>query len=267
MSRRAFPPAAVRRINRPAVAGVVAAAVVLAGGGPVPAAAASAASDPLRAADARGPLGEERLSDERTITRWAHAEAAAAIRAHPQRTARAVAPLRSLTEDGEPEVYVALRAHRDEAGRAWVKVRIPGRPNGRRGWVPRAALGPLHRVGTRLVISRRGLRATLYREGRTVWSSRVGIGAARTPTPRGSFYVREILRVPTADGPYGPWAIGTSAYSVLSDWPGGGVVGLHGTNEPALIPGRPSHGCIRLPNAAVRRLVALLPLGTPVRIL
>ncbi len=248
----------------------VAAPAALAGGG-LPAAggatASASAADPVRPVDATGPLADERLSDERLITRWAHAEATAAIRAHPQGSARAIARMRTLTEDGEPEVYLALRAYRDDAGRTWVKVRIPSRPNGRRGWVPRAALGPLHRVSTRLVVSRRRLRATLYREGRAIWSSRVGIGAAGTPTPRGSFYVREILRVPTPGGPYGPWAIGTSAYSVLSDWPGGGVVGLHGTNQPELIPGRPSHGCVRLPNVAVRRLVALMPLGTPVRVL
>ena len=47
-------------------------------------------------------------------------------------------------------------------------------------------------------------------------------------------------------GSYGPWAFGTSAYSVLSDWPGGGVIGIHGTNQPHLIPGRPSHGCVRV---------------------
>ena len=80
----------------------------------------------------------------------------------------------------------------------------------------------------------------------------------------GAIGTRELLR--SADPVYGPWAFGTSAYSALSDWPGGGVVGIHGTNQPALIPGRPSHGCVRLTNAAVTRLAALMPIGTPVRI-
>jgi lipoprotein-anchoring transpeptidase ErfK/SrfK len=61
-------------------------------------------------------------------------------------------------------------------------------------------------------------------------------------------------------------AFGTSAYSVLSDWPGGGVVGIHGTNQPGLLPGRVSHGCIRVPNAKIARLARLMPIGTPVRI-
>jgi lipoprotein-anchoring transpeptidase ErfK/SrfK len=66
--------------------------------------------------------------------------------------------------------------------------------------------------------------------------------------------------------PYGPRAFGTSACSGLSDWPGGGVIGIHGTNQPYLIPGWPSHGCIRVANRPIRRLARLMPIGTPVRI-
>jgi lipoprotein-anchoring transpeptidase ErfK/SrfK len=44
------------------------------------------------------------------------------------------------------------------------------------------------------------------------------------------------------------------------------VIGIHGTDQPWLIPGRPSHGCIRVPNPAIRRLARLMPIGTPVRI-
>ena len=66
---------------------------------------------------------------------------------------------------------------------------------------------------------------------------------------------------------YGTHAIGTSAYAPsLSDWPGGGVVGLHGTNQPGLIPGRPSHGCIRLRNRDIQRLYRLASRGTPIRV-
>jgi lipoprotein-anchoring transpeptidase ErfK/SrfK len=66
---------------------------------------------------------------------------------------------------------------------------------------------------------------------------------------------------------YGPEAFGTSARSTkVTDWPGGSVVGLHGTNRPDLIPGRISHGCIRLRNADIRRLARLMPVGTPLTI-
>ena len=66
---------------------------------------------------------------------------------------------------------------------------------------------------------------------------------------------------------YGPIAIGLSARSpVLTDWPGGGFIGLHGTNQPGILPGRVSHGCVRMNNGAITRLNRLMPLGTPVQV-
>ena len=88
---------------------------------------------------------------------------------------------------------------------------------------------------------------------------------ARNPNPRGRFYIREVLRDFPKGTIYGPLAFVTSAYSrQLTDWPGGGVIGIHGTNQPKLIPGRPSHGCVRVRNPDIRRLAKLMPLGTPV---
>jgi len=83
----------------------------------------------------------------------------------------------------------------------------------------------------------------------------------------GRFWIRSRLRGLRDNPAYGPYAFGTGAYSVLSDWPGGGVVGIPGTDKPHLIPGRPSHGCIRVPNSAIARLWHLMPIGTPVTIL
>jgi lipoprotein-anchoring transpeptidase ErfK/SrfK len=117
-----------------------------------------------------------------------------------------------------------------------------------------------------LVVERGRLRATLYRSGRRIWRSPIGVGKASTPTPAGHFWIREKFRVANPGGAYGPRAFGTSDYSLLSDWPGGGVIGIHGTNEPYLIPGRPSHGCIRVPNHAISRLYRLMPVGTPMRV-
>ena len=134
-----------------------------------------------------------RLSNERTVTRWAHANLLSKVRARPSRAARTIARLRWKTEDGPAEVYVVLGSRRVR-GRTWMQVRIPGRPNGRRGWVPRDALGGLHKVHTALTIDRGTLRAKLTRGGRVVWTSRVGVGAAGTPTPAGRFWIRERLR-------------------------------------------------------------------------
>ena len=53
---------------------------------------------------------------------------------------------------------------------------------------------------------------------------------------------------------------------MLTDWPAGGFVGIHGTDRPELIPGRVSHGCIRLRNADILRLGRLMPVGTPITV-
>jgi hypothetical protein len=209
---------------------------------------------------------DEQLSNETTLSRWGHANVTAKIRSRPTAKARTLARLRYQTEDGPPEVYLVLRRRRVK-GAEWLQVRVPGRPNGRKGWVPREAIGPLKIVRTQLRVNRTTLRATLYKSGRKIWSSPIGVGKASTPTPAGRFWIRERLANLGGNSAYGPWAFGTAAYSKLSEWPGGGVIGMHGTNEPGLIPGRPSHGCIRVPNAAIRRLAKLMPIGTPLRIL
>jgi hypothetical protein len=208
----------------------------------------------------------QRLSDERTLSRWAHANDKAPVRVRPKGRSRSFVRLRFTTEDRKPEVYLTLKRTWDAAGEEWVQIRLPRRPNGSTGWVRRASLGPFHRVRTRLVINRKTLKAKLYRNGHGIWTSRIGVGKGGTPTPGGNFYIREKLIAFQGGTIYGPLAFGTSAYSSLSEWPRGGVVGIHGTNQPWLIPGRPSHGCIRVPNRNVRRLGRLMPIGTPVQI-
>jgi lipoprotein-anchoring transpeptidase ErfK/SrfK len=53
---------------------------------------------------------------------------------------------------------------------------------------------------------------------------------------------------------------------VITDREGGGIVGLHGTNDPSSIGHNASHGCIRMTNDAIRFLARTVPLGTPVEI-
>jgi len=232
--------------------------------------ASAAAADealPLKPKGDTSPLGNERLSNERTLTRWGHTNLLGKIRSKPSKRGRTVARLRWNTEDGLPEVYVALESRLDDADRVWLKIRVPGRPNGRTGWVREEQLSNLKAVETHLTIDRRKLKATLRKRGRTIWTSPIGVGAPGTITPKGRFWIRERLSNLGGSPIYGPWAFGTSAYSdTLTDWPGGGVVGIHGTNQPELIPGRPSHGCVRVPNPKIEKLAKLMPVGTPVRI-
>jgi hypothetical protein len=217
-------------------------------------------------ADARASALFTQLSNPRGTSRWAYPEGAAVIRSSPTPRSRPVGRLRFLTGDDQAELYVALASERLASGQTWIEIQVPTRPNGRTGWVPRAALGPLQKIDSYLVVDQETLTATLYRNGQPIFSARVGVGKASTVTPKGHFYVMEKLR--TLNAPiYGPYAIGTSAYApTLSEWPGGGVVGIHGTNEPQLIPGRPSHGCVRMRDGDVARLWHMIGLGTPIDI-
>jgi hypothetical protein len=227
---------------------------------------ASAALAPS-AADAVPPGAVvSRLSDLHAVSHWAYPASEAPVRASPSARARAVGRLRFLTGDGQAELYEALLSAQLASGESWIEIELPGRPNGQTGWVPSGALDSLHAVDGYLLIDRSTLRATLFRDGHAIFSAPVGVGKATTITPSGRFYVMEKLR--TVNAPvYGPFARGTSAYApTLSEWPGGGVVGIHGTDEPQLIPGRPSHGCIRMRDADIARLWALIAPGTPIEI-
>jgi hypothetical protein len=230
-------------------------------------AAAPAAADspgPLRAPGAKGPLGNERLSDERTVTRIGHPSRIYKVRSGPGRNHHTIAMLRFLTEDNAPERYLVLRSKLGRGGKPWLQIRIPRRPNGSKGWVPRHALGRLRVVTTSLEVDKRRLKARLFKDGREIWTSSIGVGAPATPTPNGRYWIRERLTNLGGNAAYGPLAFGTAAYSRLSEWPGGGVIGIHGTNAPGLIPGRPSHGCVRVPNAKILALDKRMPVGTPV---
>jgi hypothetical protein len=208
-----------------------------------------------------------RLSDLRTVSHWAYPASEALVRAEPSTHGRARGRLRFLTDDGQAELYIELASARLSSGASWIEIELPARPNGQTGWVPSSALGSEHTVNGYLLVDRRTLQATLYRDGRVIFRAPVGVGKASTITPAGHFYVMEKLR--TLNAPvYGPLALGTSAFApTLSEWPGGGVVGIHGTDEPQLIPGRPSHGCIRMRNADIVRLWHTIVLGTPIEII
>ena len=198
-------------------------------------------------------------------TRWAPVERAVQARSAPG-GGRRVGRLSTRTPEGTANLVVVLGRARRSAGALWVRVRLPVLPNNTTGWVPRRSLGGYRTVDTRLVVDREKLTAELFRAGRKVFSTRVGIGEDRWPTPAGRFYVR--VKSTTYKSPfYGPLAFGTSARSaVLTDWPAGGFVGIHGTDRPELLPGRVSHGCIRMRNEAILELGRLMPVGTPVSI-
>ena len=145
-------------------------------------------------------------------------------------------------------------------------VQVPRRPNGITGWVA-AAQVKVATVRTRIVVDLSEKRVTLYRDGREALSGTAAIGAPATPTPTGRFYVNQRLIPTDPTGPFGPGAVGISAFSdVLTGWTQGGPIAIHGTNATWSIGKAVSNGCIRLPNATLRRLFAQAFNGTPVLI-
>ena len=200
----------------------------------------------------------------RGVSEFAVIRRAVTARVAPRRGASPITGVSLRTPEGTTNVLQLLGKARLEAGGLWQRVRLAVLPNGTTGWVPRSALGSPVLRDTRLVVDRRRFRATLFRDGVRVFSAPVGVGESHSATPAGDFYVRDVLtryRSPT----YGPIAFGTSARSAtLTDWPAGGYIGIHGTDQPGLIPGAISHGCIRMRNADILRLAKLMPVGTPV---
>ena len=148
----------------------------------------------------------------------------------------------------------------------WLHVLLPMRPNGVTGWV-RASHVQLVRVRTRIVVDLSDRRVRFYKRGRLVFSSSAAIGSSATPTPLGRYYVNQRLIPRDPGGPYGPGAVGISAFSpVLTGWTQGGPIAIHGTNEPWSIGCNVSNGCIRVRNPVLRRLFDATSAGTPVEI-
>ncbi len=211
--------------------------------------------------------GRPRLLPEAPApARWAPVLARTEARTLPSAGASAVGALETTTPEGTTNIVLVFGTREDRRGRVWSQVSLPVLPNGTTGWVPRSVLGGYVLVRERLVVDLERLQLVLLRDGKPVFRAPVGVGRFETPTPSGRFYIRDRLtryRSPF----YGPLAFGTSARSAtLTDWPAGGFIGIHGTNEPGLLPGRVSHGCIRLRNEDILELARLMPVGTPITI-
>ena len=188
-----------------------------------------------------------------------------AVTAHgaPSASGRRIVVFSQYRKDFRPTVLQVLGESRDPNGRPWLKIAIPGRPNGRRGWVEARSV-QVRAVTRRILVDVSARKLRVIEHGKTRFATRVAVGRRGAETPTGLFYVTAGF-VPT-ERFLGAYAFETSAYSKLSEWPGGGVVGLHGTTMPKLLGKAVSHGCIRMSNAAVRTLRRLVTAGTPLRV-
>jgi hypothetical protein len=200
------------------------------------------------------------------IGHWAVVVRRAAAHREPNLHSKTVTFLDTVTGDGTQNLVLILDELDLSPTKTWYRVRLPILPNNSTGWVQANALGSLYEVNTHLYVNRETETAVLKKNGVTIFTTRIGVGKSQSPTPRGQFYIRDKL-TNFNNSFYGPVAFGTSARSaVLTEWPGGGFIGVHGTNTPELIPGHISHGCIRVPNAQILKLASLLQVGSPLTI-
>jgi len=161
-----------------------------------------------------------------------------------------------------PQVFLV-----ESEQKGWVEVLLPVRPNGTTGWVRKedVRLTP-NRYSIDVSLTDRQI--TVHDGDQVLIQEPVAIGASKTPTPPGKYFLRVLLKAPDPNTVYGPFAYGLSAHSdVLTTFNGGdGEIGIHGNNDASILGKDITHGCVRISNESITRLAGILPLGTPVDI-
>ena len=148
-------------------------------------------------------------------------------------------------------------------GTAWYRILIGVQPNGSSGWI-RGDDVTFNRIRHRVVVDLSARELRHFRDGKLRHRFSVGIGAPATPTTTGRFFVWAHLDPRDASGPYGTYLLGLSGFSkVLTNWPGGGRMAIHGTADPTDRGRRVSYGCARVYNPQMNRLRGI-PMGAMV---
>ena len=193
------------------------------------------------------------VPSERVISMWKHPKATESTFALDTKN-----PMGTLSP-------MLIEAAKRRAGEAWYRVLLPLRPNGTSAWVRESDV-ELRRIDQRIEVdlSERELRYYVHDDLEEHF--KVGVGTDATPTGTGMFYVWVKVHYASPYQPYGIAALGLSGFSpVLSEWPGGGRMAIHGTSSPSDLGNAVSHGCVRVLNDDLKSLLDV-PLGTPVEI-
>ncbi len=152
-------------------------------------------------------------------------------------------------------------------GVRWLRVMLPGRPDGSTGWIAQQGTRKLV-TGWRLLVDLAARRVRVYHDGRTVRTFQAVVGKPSTPTPTGQFFVEETVEMEPGQAG-GPFALALSARSnVLQEFDGGpGQIGIHGRdNLGGTLGTAESHGCMRLATTSIDWLAERIGPGTPVTI-
>jgi hypothetical protein len=176
-----------------------------------------------------------------------------------------LAALRPIT--GERTTLPVIGALTAGHGTRWLRVLIPGRPNGASAWIlqqgTRRATTAWH-----LLVNLGARSVRVYYQGRLMRTFSAVVGKPSTPTPTGNFFVEETLQMSSGE-PGGPFALALSARSdALQEFEGGpGQIALHGReNLGGTLGAAESHGCVRLATHSIDWLAQRIGPGVPVRI-
>jgi lipoprotein-anchoring transpeptidase ErfK/SrfK len=185
-------------------------------------------------------------------------------RRKPALNAKAIKVMKMFRPDFRKMEILAVSSTIAANGTPWYRIEVPRRPNQTYGYIPASAVD-LKPTIAQIVVDISSRTIDVYRNGKHKLHAKVAVGKPGTETPQGKYYVAATF-VPQNDPFLGVYALETSAYSKLTEWPGGGIVGIHGTNEPELLGQAVSHGCVRVANATASALKRLTPVGTPILI-
>jgi hypothetical protein len=186
----------------------------------------------------------------------------------PRTSARVLASLPSTTPiTGEQTTLPVIGQASGAHGTEWLKVMLPGRPNGSSGWIARG--GTYETVtGWHIVVNTQARRLWVYFHARLKKTVQAVVGKPSTPTPSGNFFVQETVIMPASEAG-GPFALALSARSdVFQEFDGGpGQIAIHGRDGLGGTLGTAaSHGCVRLATAAITWLSERIVPGVPVTI-
>jgi lipoprotein-anchoring transpeptidase ErfK/SrfK len=184
------------------------------------------------------------------------------VRRKPALSAAKIKTMTYFRTDYRVQEILAVASVTAPNGTPWYRISVPMRPNGTYGYIPAADVSLTPTVA-QIVVDVSSRTIDVYKHDNHVWHGKVAVGAPGMETPLGHYYVAAAFK-PVNDPFLGVWALETTAYSKLTDWPGGGVVGIHGTNAPWLLGKAVSHGCVRVSNQTASKLHMLTPVGTPI---
>jgi hypothetical protein len=164
-----------------------------------------------------------------------------------------------------PQRLLVLAA-RNVGSTLWLKVRLPAwYSHGlSAGWL-NAKHAKLSVNRWRIEVSREQGTLKILHDGRVVRNVHVGTGSSGTPTPKGLHATYDHWR--SNEAVLGDWTVTLTTMSHQVPVFGGqrAVVAIHGWHAAGGGSGAVSHGCVRVADDSLMRMVALrLPVGTPV---